>query len=157
MIIQHKSTLDFHLLYMNIYPFIQVDIYIYIYISYIYLYIYIYKLIYIYIYIYIYHSLNSLVFYSLMLYINISILYIFKFKFSSESCKNTTEEVYQDVNESFCIIRSSLLISIFTHYWQKWFIDVRLYSPWSADSFETRLFGFYFYVTLWTANNASLF
>ena len=36
--------------------------------------------------------------------------------FSSASCKNTTEEVYQDVNESFRIIRSSFLMSIFTHY-----------------------------------------
>ena len=26
------------------------------------------------------------------------------------------EEVYQNVNESLCIIRSSFLMSIFTHY-----------------------------------------
>ena len=38
------------------------------------------------------------------------------FKFSSESCKNATEEIYQDVNESFCIVRSSFLISIFANY-----------------------------------------
>ena len=79
---------------------------------------------YVYVYIYIYITLPQVVLYSLMLYNNISVLYIlsgefsysFKFKLSSESCKNTTEEVYQDVNESFCIIRSSFLMSIFTHY-----------------------------------------
>ena len=81
----------------------------------------------------------------------------FTFKFSSESCKGTTEENYQDVNESFCIIISSFLMSILTHYWQKWFFDVSLYSPWSAYLFETHLFGFYFYITLWTANYASFF
>ena len=66
-------------------------------------------------------------------------------------------EVYQDVNESFCIIRSS-------------FFDVSIHSlltkmacwcnsilPWSTDSFETHLSGFYFSVTLWAANNTSLF
>ena len=46
---------------------------------------------------------------------------------------------------------------IFTHYLQKWLVDVILYSPLITDLFETHLFGFYFYVTLWTANNASLF
>ena len=30
-------------------------------------------------------------------------------------------------------------------------------SPWSKNLFETHLFGFHFYVTLWTVNNASLF
>ena len=61
------------------------------------------------------------------------------------------------MNESFCIIRNSFLMSIFADYWQKWFVDVILYSPWSTDLFETYPFTFYFYVTLWTANNASLF
>ena len=42
-------------------------------------------------------------------------------------------EVYQDVNESFCIIRSSFFVSLTTD---------------NTDSFETDLFGFYFYVTL---------
>ena len=43
-------------------------------------------------------------------------IYIYIYMYSRESCKNTTEEVYQDVNETFCIIRSSFLMSIFTHY-----------------------------------------
>ena len=29
--------------------------------------------------------------------------------------------------ECFCIIRSSFLMYIFTHYWQKWLVDVILY------------------------------
>ena len=49
------------------------------------------------------------------------------------------------------------LMYIFSHYWQKWLVDVILYLPWSTDSFETHLFEFYCYVTLWTASNASLF
>ena len=36
-------------------------------------------------------------------------------------------EVYQDINESFCIIRSSFLMYIFTHYRQKWLVDIILY------------------------------
>ena len=36
-------------------------------------------------------------------------------------------EVYQDLNESFCIIRSSFSDVIFTHYWQKWLVNVILY------------------------------
>ena len=43
---------------------------------------------------------------------------------------------------------------LFTHCWQKCLVDVILYS---LDSFETHLFGFQLYGTLWTANNASLF
>ena len=39
--------------------------------------------------------------------------------FSSESCKNTTEEVYQDVNESFCIIRSSFWMSIYIYVYRE--------------------------------------
>lgn len=65
----------------------------------------------------------------------------------------------------FDIIRSSFFMSIFELvfsvlyclYWRKWFVHVILYSPWSADLFESHLFGYYFYVKLWTANNASLF
>ena len=55
------------------------------------------------------------------------------------------------------------------YYW-KYFFDVYIHSlltkmacwcnsisPCSTDSFETHLFRFYLYVTLWTANGATLF
>ena len=48
-------------------------------------------------------------------------------------------------------------MSIFTQYWQTLFIGVVLYSLWSADLFETHLFGFYFYVAVDAVNNANLF
>ena len=60
----------------------------------------------------------QVVFNNLILYNNLSILYVLsrEFKFSSESRKSTTEEVNQDVNESFCIIRSSFLMYIYMYY-----------------------------------------
>ena len=60
--------------------------------------------------------------------------------------KSTAEEVYQDVNESFCILRGRFFMSIFTHYRLKCLVNVILYLPWSADSFKAYLFGFYFYL-----------
>ena len=59
--------------------------------------------------------------------------------------------------KDFLLLEVVFLMSIFTHNWQNWFDDVTLYSPWSAGSFETHLFGFCFCVTLWTANKASCF
>ena len=72
------------------------------------------------------HSLKSFLTVSCMLY-NRNFRENFRFKFSRDARKRTTEEVYQDVKEVFCIIRSSFVMSIFTHYWQNWFFDVSLY------------------------------
>ena len=46
------------------------------------------------------------------------------------------------------------MMSIFNYYWQKWFVDLSLYSTCSADSFEIHPFGIYLYVTLY--NSVSL-
>ena len=48
-------------------------------------------------------------------------------------------------------------MSIITVYKKKMFVDVILYLPRSADSREAHIFGFCFYVTLLTDNNAILF
>ena len=65
-------------------------------------------------------------------------------------------EVYQDVNESFCIVKSSFFDVCIHSLLTKMACWCNSISPWSTDLFATHLFGFYFYVILWTANNASL-
>ena len=63
-------------------------------------------------------AFNSLIFITTFLFFTFcleSFSENFRFKFSSESCKSTTKEVYQDVNESFCIIRSIFLMWIYIY------------------------------------------
>ena len=53
----------------------------------------------------------------------------FLFQFSNEACNTTIEELYEDVNERFFIFKRRFLMSRFSYCWQKWFVDVILYSP----------------------------